>query len=136
MYDTLGDRQKDYEKAFDYSLIRRTPIIVRVDGRSFHKVCRKLAKPYEPLMLEAMVNTMFYVVSEMAGAVFAYQQSDEITFVLRNDQSLDSEPWYDNRVQKIVSIVSSLATLGFNKTINNIDKKLDLTGDAIFDANC
>ena len=134
MYDTLGDRQKDYEKAFDYTLIRRTPIVVRVDGRSFHRVCRKLRKPYEPLLLEAMADTMFYVVSEMAGAVFAYQQSDEITFVLRNDQSLDSEPWYGNRIQKISSIASSLATLGFNKAITKLDKKLDLVGDAIFDA--
>lgn len=134
MYDTLGDRQKDYEKAFDYTLIRRTPIIVRVDGRSFHRVCRKLKKPYEPLLLEAMADTMFYVVSEMAGAVFAYQQSDEITFVLRNDQSLDSEPWYGNRIQKISSISSSLATLGFNKAVTKLDKKLDLVGDAVFDA--
>lgn len=134
MYDTLGDRQKDYEKAFDYTLIRRTPIIVRVDGRSFHRVCRKLKKPYEPLLLESMVDTMFYVVSEMAGAVFAYQQSDEITFVLRNDQTLDSEPWYANRVQKIASVAASLATFGFNKAISKHSNSLDLVGDAIFDA--
>lgn len=134
MYDTLGDRQKDYEKAYDYTLIRRTPIICRVDGRSFHRVCRKLTKPYEPLLLEAMAKTMFYVVSEMAGAVFAYQQSDEITFVLRNDQSLDSEPWYGNRIQKISSIAASLATLGFNKAISDSEKKLNLVGDAVFDA--
>lgn len=134
MYDSLGDRQKDYEKSFDYTLIRRTPIIVRCDGRSFHRVCRKLNKPYEPLLLEAMAQTMFYVVSEMAGAVFAYQQSDEITFVLRNDQSLDSEPWYANRIQKIASIAGSLATLGFSKAIAKLDKKLDLVGDALFDA--
>lgn len=134
MYDSLGDRQKDYEKASDYTLIRRTPIICRVDGRSFHRVCRKLNKPYEPLLLEAMAKTMFYVVGEMAGAVFAYQQSDEITFVLRNDQSLDSEPWYGNRIQKISSVAASLATLGFNKAILNSDNKLNLVGDAIFDA--
>lgn len=134
MYDSLGDRQKDYEKAFDYTLIRRTPVIVRVDGRSFHRVCRKLQKPYEPLLLEAMAQTMFYVVSEMAGAVFAYQQSDEITFVLRNDQSLDSEPWYGNRIQKIASVAAGLATLGFNKSIDKLERKLDLVGDALFDA--
>jgi tRNA(His) guanylyltransferase len=134
MYDSLGDRQKGYESAYDYELIRRIPLIVRVDGRSFHRVCKKLKKPYEPLLLEAMAQTMFFVVSEMAGAVFAYQQSDEITFVLRNDQSLDSEPWYGNRLQKICSITSSLATLGFNKSVAKLDTKLDLLGDALFDA--
>lgn len=134
MFDSLGERMKSYEKVSDFELMKRVPIICRIDGRSFHRVCRKLKKPYEPLLLEAMADTMFYVVSEMAGAVFAYQQSDEITFVLRNDQSLDSEPWYGNRVQKISSIAASLATLGFNKAIVKLDRKLDLVGDAIFDA--
>lgn len=134
MYDSLGSRQKDYEAAYDSTIIRRAPVVVRVDGRSFTRVCRKLQKPYEPLLLEAMAQTMFYVVCEMAGATFAYQQSDEITFVLRNDQSLDSEPWYGNRVQKIASVTAGLATLAFNKAIQNLDKKIDLVGDALFDA--
>ncbi len=134
MFDSLGERMKSYEKVSDIELLRRVPIIVRTDGRSFHRVCRKLNKPYEPLLLEAMAKTMFYVVGEMAGAVFAYQQSDEITFVLRNDQSLDSEPWYGNRIQKIASIAASLATLGFNKAVLNSENKLNLVGDAIFDA--
>ena len=134
MFDSLGDRQKAYEAAYDSEVIRRIPVMVRVDGRSFHRVCKKLQKPYEPLLLEAMAHTMFYVVSEMAGAVFAYQQSDEITFVLRNDQSLDSEPWYGNRIQKICSIAGSLATLGFAKSLSEMGTKLDLCGDALFDA--
>lgn len=134
MYDSLGARQKDYEAAFDYQLIRRTPIAVRVDGRGFSRVTRKLKKPYEPLLLEAMAETMFYVISEMAGAVFGYQQSDEITFILRNDQSLDSEPWYGNRVQKLISISASLATKGLEKALAKQDTKLDLCGDTLFDA--
>lgn len=134
MYDTLAERMKQYEKTFDNTIIRRSPVMVRVDGRSFSRVTKRLQKPYEPLFLEAMAETMFYVVSEMTGAVFAYQQSDEITFVLRNDQSIDSEPWYANRVQKMASLTASLATLGFNKAINKQDKKLDLAGDAVFDA--
>lgn len=130
MYDSLGDRQKDYEQAFDHQIIRRTPIIVRCDGRSFSRLCRKLKRPYSPRMQDAMIETMFYVVTEMAGCCFAYTQSDEITFVLRNDQSLDSEPWYGNRIQKIASVTASLATLGFNKN----KEDLDLIGDAVFDA--
>lgn len=134
MYDSLGERQKDYEKAFDYEMIRRTPVIVRVDGRGFSKLTRKLKRPYEPILLEAMAETMFYLVSEMAGAVFGYQQSDEITFVLRNDQTLDSEPWYGNRVQKLCSISAALATKGLEKALAKQEPKLPLIGDAIFDA--
>lgn len=134
MYDSLAARQKDYEAAYDYKLIRRTPLIIRVDGRGFSNVTRKLKKPYDPLMLEAMAETMFYVASEMSGAVFGYQQSDEITFVLKNDQSLDAEPWYGNSVQKLASITASLATKGLEKALAKQKEKLPLCGDALFDA--
>ncbi|HVI40116.1 MAG TPA: tRNA(His) guanylyltransferase Thg1 family protein [Anaerovoracaceae bacterium] len=134
MADSLGDRQKQYEDNYDYSITRRVPIIIRADGRSFHRVTRKLQKPYCPELLNVMANTMMYAITEMQGAVFGYQQSDEITYVLRNDQSLDAEPWYQNRVQKMVSIAASLTTLGFNKCLQTLDTKLDIVGDAIFDA--
>lgn len=130
--DTLGDRMKGYETSSEVKLIKRLPVIIRVDGRSFSRLCRKLHKPYDPLFLEAMAETMHYVVSEMAGACFAYQQSDEITFILKNDQTNETEPWYGNRVQKISSIAAGLATLGLQKSLVGLN--LDLVGDAIFDA--
>lgn len=134
MSDSLGDRQKQYESNYDYSILRRAPIIIRADGRSFHRVTRKLPKPYCPALLDVMSNTMLYAITEMQGAVFGYQQSDEITYVLRNDQSLEAEPWFQNRIQKIVSVSSSLTTLGFNKCLQTLPEKLDIVGDAIFDA--
>ena len=134
MADSLGDRQKQYEDNYDYSITRRVPVIIRADGRSFHRVTRKIQKPYDPQLLNVMANSMLYAITEMQGAVFGYQQSDEITFILRNDQSLDAEPWYQNRVQKIASISGSLVTLGFNKSLQMLEKKLDIVGDAIFDA--
>lgn len=133
-FDTLGSRMKQYEQNHDSTLMRRVPIIVRLDGRGFSRVCSKLQKPYEPLLLEAMAETMLYMATQTDNAYFAYAQSDEITIVFRNDQSNESQPWYANRVQKIVSITSSLATLGFNKAISKISPSLPLCGEAIFDA--
>ena len=40
----LADRMKQYE--LETKLIPRTPIIARLDGNSFHRVCRNLTKPY------------------------------------------------------------------------------------------
>lgn len=134
MFDSLGARQKAYEKAYDFEITRRTPIMIRCDGKSFSRLCRKLKKPYESFLLEAIAHTMFDVACEISGCVFAYAQSDEITFVLRNDQSLESEPWFGNRVQKIASVAASSTTLAFNKALTELDVKLDLCGDAIFDA--
>jgi tRNA(His) guanylyltransferase len=131
MYDSLGARMKDYENSSDYILMRRTPIICRVDGIGFSRLCKKLKRPYEPLFLEAMAETMLKIVQNIAGAVFAYQQSDEITIVIRNDQTLDCDPWYGNRVQKIATAIASNATFHLNKNLDKLD--LDLSGDAIFD---
>lgn len=134
MVYSLGDRQKTYEQAYDSRIIRRLPVIVRVDGRSFHKVTKKLSRPYSASMVNLMANTMFLVAKEMDGCVFAYQQSDEITFVLRNDQSLESEPWFNNRVQKIASISAAMTTSTFIKLHQSMDDPPQLIGNTLFDA--
>lgn len=133
MYDTLGDRQKDYEKVYDAKMMRRVPVVCRIDGIGFSRLCRKIQKPYSHSFLEIMAKTMLEVVQNVSGAVFAYQQSDEITFIIRNDQTLDSTPWYDNRVQKIATAIASKATRVFNQKIDKLEEKLNLVGDAEFE---
>ena len=134
MVYSLGDRHKGYEDAYNLQIIRRIPVIIRVDGKNFSRVTRKLSRPYSASMVNLMANTMLDVAKKIEGCVFAYQQSDEITFVLRNDQSLDSEPWFSNRVQKIASITASLTTNTFKKLFDNMNNPPSLIGDAIFDA--
>ncbi len=51
---------------------------------------------------------------KIEGCVFAYTQSDEASFVVLNDQSQESVPWFGNRIQKMTSIVSSIFTAHFN----------------------
>lgn len=112
---SLGDRMKAYEDAYDTSIISRVPIVVRCDGKGFSKFTKRLMlkKPFDETMCQAMSHTMLEVASKIEGCVFGYTQSDEITFVLRNDQSTESEPWFGNRIQKITSIVSSMVTAHF-----------------------
>lgn len=133
MYDSLGSRQKDYEKVYDAKMMRRVPVVCRIDGIGFSRLCRKIKKPYSPIFLETMAKTMFGVVQNIPGAVFAYQQSDEITFIIKNDQTLDSTPWYDNRVQKIATTVAAKATRIFNQNLSRLEETLDLIGDAEFE---
>ena len=42
---SLGDRMKQYERNHKYYLIKKVPVIVRIDGRAFHSL--KLDKPYD-----------------------------------------------------------------------------------------
>lgn len=114
---SLGDRMKQYESDSDITLMRRCPVVIRVDGKGFSKWTKKkkLARPFDPLLTESMQLAMKDTASNIEGCVFAYTQSDEMTFVLRNDQSLESEPWFGNRLQKICSVVASMVTYHFNK---------------------
>lgn len=34
--DSLGDRMKGYEEIFQHNLIKRLPVIIRIDGKAFH----------------------------------------------------------------------------------------------------
>lgn len=135
-FNSLRERQKSYEEAYDHKLLRRVPVMIRVDGANFTRFCRDLQKPYEPLILEALAQSMLISISDMSGAIFGYAQSDEITFVLRNDQSLESDPWHDNKIQKISSRTASMVTENFNEIVKSIDPKLPVVGKAYFDCIC
>lgn len=130
----IGNRHKEYESCYDYKITRRIPIIIRVDGKGFSNLTRRIEKPYCPTMLGLMAATMHDTIVQMDGAVFGYQQSDEISFILRNDQSINTDPWYGNRVQKLSSITASLVTLNFNKCLSKLNEPPNLIGNALFDA--
>jgi len=131
---SLSERQKSYEAAYDYQIIRRLPIIIRVNGRGFSRLTRKIQKPYSKQFSAIMAGTMLAMAKIIDGCIFAYQQSDEISFVIRNDQTNETEPWFSNRVQKTISISASLATIEFNKILLSQVEKPKLIGDALFDA--
>lgn len=65
-----------------------------------------------------MVRTMEYLAQNIQGCVFAYQQSDEITLLLVDYQTFETDAWFDYEIQKICSISASMATMAFNKYFN------------------
>lgn len=77
-----------------------------------------------------MVSTMLRLCTDIEGALFGYQHNDEIIIVARNDQSNDTTPWYDNKLQKICSVTSAIAAMHFNDCASAAE--LDVTGDPIF----
>ena len=113
--DSLGDRMKTYENVSRNYLTRRTPVIIRCDGKAFHSFTKGFDKPYDNVFNNAMADTMKYLCENIQNCVFGYTQSDEITLVLCDYKTLDTAAWFDNNIQKMVSISASLATLAFNK---------------------
>lgn len=126
----LKERIVAYENAADTKLLPRLPLIITINGRSFSKITSLLDKPYCSKFSECMNSSMLRLVNEVDGAVFAYSFNDEIIIVVRNDQTLETLPWYDNKIQKIASATASITTLHFNNCAASID--LNLMGDPIF----
>lgn len=107
--------KENYEIRSRSYLTRRTPVIIRLDGRSFSKYTRDLDKPFDEGFIEDMIETAEYLCSNVQGAIMAYTQSDEISLLLCDYKNLDSDAWFDYEIQKMCSISASIATAKFNQ---------------------
>ena len=119
MPDSLGDRMKEYENVSRIYLTKKLPVIIRIDGRAFHTFTKGFQCPFDKLLHEAMWSTAEALCSQIGGVKMAYVQSDEISLLLTNDDSAETQPWFGNNLQKLVSISASIATLAFNKYFND-----------------
>lgn len=113
--DSLGDRMKTYENVTRTYLTRKMPVVIRLDGKAFHSFTRGLKKPFDEILVKSMQDTMKYLCENIQGCVLGYTQSDEITLVLVDYQSRESDAWFDNNIQKMVSVSASMATIAFNQ---------------------
>lgn len=114
--DQLGKRMKEfYEQVPKYRLMRRTPVIIRIDGKAFHTFTRGFERPFDSVLGIAMQKTMRYLCENIQGCIFGYTQSDEITLVLSDYRKLSSDAWFGYEVQKMCSIAASMATMAFNR---------------------
>lgn len=113
--DALGNRMKRYEAVPKLYLMRRTPVILRLDGRAFHTFTRGLEKPFDTTFVRVMQNTMLDLCENIQGCVLGYTQSDEITLVLTDYKTLETDAWFGYNLQKIVSVSASMATMAFNR---------------------
>lgn len=132
VHDDLGRRMKEYyERISKTKLIRRTPVIIRIDGRSFHSFTKNFKRPFDDVLIKSMQQTMKYLCENIQGCVLGYHQSDEISLVLVDYQKLTSDAWFDYEIQKICSIVASMATMAFNKYFS--DNVQDFGYDCCYD---
>ena len=117
--DELGKRMKRYEAIPQISLMRRTPVAIRIDGKAFHTFTKHLNKPWDNIFQKSMQETMKYLCQNIQNCVFGYQQSDEITLILTDYETLTTDAWFGYEVQKLCSISASMATLRFNQAFTD-----------------
>ncbi len=128
----LSDRMKMYEKEFQSPEVgfidSNKPIIVRLDGKAFHtwtKQCftkqplyktneSKFRKPFDEILSMAFQSATLRTCDEIGQITSAYSQSDEVTFLLSGWKNPESQVYFGGKIQKIVSVISSVFTAYFN----------------------
>ena len=113
--DSLGDRMKRYEEVPKTALMRRNPVIIRIDGKAFHTFTRGFQRPFDDILIESMQKTMKYLCENIQGCKLGYCQSDEISLLITDYENINTAAWFDYEVQKTCSIAASMATMAFNK---------------------
>lgn len=119
--DSLGDRMKGYEDAFRFYLPKRLPLIVRVDGKAFHTFTRGLNRPFDNDFMDCMLYTANKLCEEIQGVKLAYWQSDEISLLVTDYDTLTTQAPFDKNIQKLISISASIATSSFNAMTQSIN---------------
>ena len=108
-------RMKDYEMRDRYFLQKRIPVAIRVDMRAGHTFTRGFKRPFDDIFMKSMQETAKYMCENMGNAKFAYVQSDEITIILVDYDTLETDCWFNYRTDKLCSISASMATMAFNR---------------------
>ena len=128
----LAKRMKDYEMRDRYFLQKRIPVAIRVDMRAGHTFTRGFKRPFDNIFMKSMQETAKYMCENMGNAKFGYIQSDEITLILIDYQTFETNAWFDYKVQKMCSIAASMATMAFNKyftkNVEDFSKSRDVVG--------
>lgn len=128
----IGKRMKEnYEEAYKISLPKRLPLVIRVDGKCFHTITRGLPKPWCTNLCDVIDEVMVELCKKIEGTQMAYAQSDEISLLVHNYKTLQSEAWFGNELQKIVSVSAGIASSEFTLRSHRI---WDTSKAVVFDS--
>lgn len=132
-FNDFGKRMKEYndnpedpEERNRMYLQRRIPVIIRVDMRAGHTFLRGFATPFDDIFMKSMQETAKYLCENIQNCKLSYQQSDEITLLLVDYDKLNTDCFFDYRVDKLCSIAASMATMAFNNIFSKYVKGFDL----------
>lgn len=131
---SFRDNVKEKEYIYTQKSVEKDkPFCVRLDGKAFHTFTKGLKRPFDKRLSDIMIQTMNYLVKQ-TGAKLGYTQSDEISLIFYNNNNKKNQDIYlGGKLQKLISIISSIATAKFNQLIgDNIPERKNTL--AFFDA--
>ena len=115
-FKNLEEKCLYYRSLTDYKVLPNSNVIAMVDGRSFSKLIKKRFNlPFDDNFITMMNETAKYVCENVQGCKIAYVQSDEISFLITDYDTQNSDSFFGYRLCKMQSIIASLATAKFNQ---------------------
>ena len=119
---SLGDRMKKYEEVLDYKLNPCMEYIIRLDGKGFSKMIKKwkCEKPFDERFNKAMNYASKKLFDIIPNIKAVWHGSDEISIWFQCPNVEDM--YFEGRIQKLVSLTASQASVYFNKKLQELFK--------------
>ena len=140
---SLDERIKYYEEMSQHitTIDPIQPYIVRLDGRSFSRFTKKYKTnenvPYSIEFKKAMIQTCHDILHEFRPTTI-YTHSDEITLIFKNaisDNGIIHKHLFGGRTFKIISLISSYASVRFNHNMNITKNSSEFVGSVNVNQN-
>jgi tRNA(His) 5'-end guanylyltransferase len=110
--DDLDKRMREFEWFQDLRVLPATWPVLRVDGRSFTRLCDEhFERPFDVRFNEIMVKVAQALLLQLQG-VFAFTEGDEISILLPAHTDL-----FGRAVEKLVSISAGIASSRFTREL-------------------
>lgn len=109
-FELFKEREREWETKVD---ITDNYLGVRIDGRAFHTFTKPAKRPFDEDMQVAMCAAMAAAYTCLPHCLVAYTASDEISLILENPSHIAENFPFGGRVQKLVSVIASAASAGF-----------------------
>ena len=115
-FKNLEDKCRYYQSLTNYKLTPNCCILVHIDGKNFSKLIKNnFKKPFDDDFIDMMNKTALYLCNNVQGCKLAYVQSDEISLLITDYDTPDTDILFGGRLCKIQSILASMATSEFNR---------------------
>lgn len=135
-FKNLEEKCQYYRNLTDYKLLPNSNILVMLDGKNFSSLIKNnFKKPFDDDFINMMNKTAQFLCNNVQGVKFAFTQSDEISLLITDYDTPETDVFFGGRLCKIQSILASLATSEFNRHFirNRIFDKDDWSGVGIAD---
>ena len=103
------EEMSKFERYSNNLILPESFFAIRVDGRSFHTEVKKMKmeRPFDRKLRNAMNKAVKAVMKDF-GCIFAYTESDEVTFLFPKQHDM-----FERRAEKLVSLMASKMSVVF-----------------------